>query len=164
MSAITDLDGNDPTHRAALITALADVGLTAYEDMTAPGMHHVCVDIYTTEGLTIQIATGTANNPCDVFLFAIYQEGEVVESSPMPCGSFTATTVAGAVAAFQYFAAERNHWIERLDVTRWTAAVERALSPSPLADYDYTEEGLRSLFWSGYSTEEAVELVTARQP
>lgn len=163
MSAtIADLDGNDPEHRRALIAALAAGGLEPYEESTAPGTTHVCVKLYNTGALTILAATGTANNPCDVFLFAWYQDGEQLESTAMACGNFTVTTVAGAVAAFQYFAAERRHWIERLDLTRWIAAVERAISPSPLADYDYTTEQAEKLFWAGYSSQEAVDLITAQ--
>jgi len=109
---VIEIDNDEPVHRQLLIEALRTRGLDAYEYNSGGNTMHVCVDLINGEMNTeelLQVATGSADSPCDVGLMGYSATGQAGLSDWM-----RTRTIDDAVAAFGRYVADRDEWVARL--------------------------------------------------
>ncbi len=103
-----EMDNDQPEHRAALVAALRQEELDAYEYHSGGGLMHVVVDLLrddTSDDL-LQIATGSVASPCDVSLMGWRNGGHVQDDDRT-----RTPTLQDAVHAFRGYMAEKESWV-----------------------------------------------------
>ena len=101
------LHNDNSEHRQALIAALVERGLDAYEYGSGGGWQHVCVYLFSEDGNWLAIATGSMETECEIGLMGDRDQYQVGDEFPIK-----PRTLADATDGFQHYWDERDRWVQ----------------------------------------------------